>query len=240
MTELFDLSDFGLPAQPAATAQTNGHEPPAELWWGVQVQAIDPARLDAYLASVADQEQALRDSEKFVGRLVLRSQRRPDRFWLIDAWSEQYAMESASIALRTLSSVAGLVEPPREVPTAQVAVGSRLLSLPGGAARPADAPLPFFLVAEAHVKRVCVPEYLSSQDTFASELEEEEGFVTRRLLRDLRDPAHFITVDEWTSERDAFAAFERRQNAVSEITMTRFIALLSERGETDFALGVHG
>ncbi len=238
-----DLSDFGLVSQPRESHDPSGNgtlAPPDALWWGVQVQTIDPERMDPYLASVSDQEQALGDSEKFIGRLVLRSQRRPDRFWLIDAWTEQYAMESAAVALRTLSSVAGLVEAPREVPTVQVPVGGARLALPGGEPRAPDAPLPFFLLAEAHVKPVCVDEYISSQDAFTRELEEEPGFRARRLLRDVRKPAHFITVDEWSSERDAYEAFERRQNAVSEITMTRFLALLSERGETDFALGVHG
>lgn len=209
------------------------------LWWGVQVQTIDPARLDPYLASVADQEQALADSEKFVARLVLRSQRRPERFWLVDAWLEQYAMESAAIALRTLSSVAGLTEAPREVPTAQVPLGGGGATAPGGERRAPDSPLPFFLIAEAYVKPVCVDDYIGSQSTFAAELEEQPGFNGRRLLRDLREASHFFTVDEWASEREAFEAFERRQSAVSEITMTRFLALLAERGETDFALGVH-
>lgn len=217
------------------------HAAPAEetLWWGVQIQTIDPARLDPYLASVADQEQALADSEKFVGRLVLRSQRRPDRFWLIDAWVEQYAMESAAIALRTLSSVAGLTEAPREIDTAEVPVGSRASARPGVERRAPDAPLPFFLIAEAYVKPVCVDEYIASQNVFTRELEEESGFRGRRLLRNVREPVHFITVDEWATERDAFEAFERRQAAVSEVAMTRFLALLAERGETDFALGVH-
>jgi len=224
-------------ASPNGDASQNGHAPPDTLWWGVQIQTIDPERLDPYLASVADQEQALSDSEKFLQRLVLRSQRRPDRFWLIDAWTAQYAMESAAIALRTLSSVAGLVDAPREVATSQVPVGT---TRPHSAApRSKDAPLPFFLLAEAHVKPVSVPDYIASQDVFAHELESEDGFTARRLLRDVHEPAHFITVDEWASEREAFEAFERRQNAVSEITMTRFLALLSERGETDFALGVH-
>lgn len=219
-----------------------GHVAPIRepLWWGVQVQTIDPARLDPYLSSVADQEQALEDSEKFVGRLVLRSQRRPDRFWLIDAWVEQYAMESAAIALRTLSSVAGLTEAPREVATAEVPVGSRAPARPGAERRPLDAPLPFFLVAEAYLKPVCVDEYIASQGVFTGELEKEPGFRGRRLLRDVREPVHFITVDEWATERNAFEAFERRQAEVSEVAMTRFLALLAERGETDFALGVHG
>lgn len=238
-----DLSDFELMFQSPEGHGTTGIPPlapPEALWWGVQIQTIDPERLDPYLASVSDQEQALGDSEKFVGRLVLRSQRRPDRFWLIDAWTEQYAMESAAIALRTLSSVAGLVEPPREVPTTQVPLGVSRLRPPGGEPRAPEAPLPFFLLAEAHVKRVCIDDYISQQDDFTRELEEAAGFQGRRLLRDLRDPAHFLTIDEWSSEREAYEAFERRQNTVSEIVMTRFLALLSERGETDFALGVHG
>ncbi len=225
----------------ATTVQDGSHPAPARdpLWWGVQIQTIDPARLDPYLASVADQEQALADSEKFVARLVLRSQRRPDRFWLIDAWVEEYAMESAAIALRTLSSVAGLTDAPREIATAEVALGGRAPVRPGVERRAPDAPLPFFLIAEAFVKPVCVDEYIESQSVFTRELEEEPGFSGRRLLRDVRETVHFVTVDEWATERDAFEAFERRQATVSEVAMTRFLALLAERGETDFALGVH-
>lgn len=229
-------------AAPGDPASGNGtFAAPEALWWGLQIQAVDVSRLDQYLASVSDQEQALHDSDKFAGRLVLRSQRTPERFWLIDAWTEQYAMESAAIALRTLSSVAALLEAPREIATAQVPVGTSLhRARPSAAPRPADAPLPFFLISEAHVKRGSLDEYLSSQDTYTRELEEESGFVTRRLLSDVREHTHFITLDEWVSEREAFEAFERRQTSMSDNAKTRFLALFAERVQTDFALGVHG
>jgi len=213
--------------------------PPEAIYWAVQLQTINVARLDQYLASVSDQEDALRDSEHFAGRLVLRSQPRPDKFWLLDAWLDQYAMESASIALRTLSSVAGLAEEPREIPTVQVLVGSAGLRLPGGSSRGADDPLPFFMVSENRVKPVVVGDYLESQETFTRDIEDHDGFGRRLLLRDVRDSAHFLVIDEWASEKAAFEAFESRQTSVSEITMTRFLALLSERGERDFALGLH-
>lgn len=227
---------------PADPASSNGtFAAPEALWWGIQIQMVDVTRLDQYLASVSDQEQALHDSDKFVGRLVLRSQRSPERFWVIDAWTEQHAMESATIALRTLSSVAGLQGAPREVATAQVPVGtSGHRARPAAVPRAADAPLPFFLISEAHVKPASLDEYLSSQDTFTRELEEEPGFVTRRLLSAVREPTHFITLDEWTSEREAYEAFERRQNSLSDIAKTRFLTLFAERIQTDFALGVHG
>lgn len=203
------------------------------------MQAIDVARLDPYLASVSDQEQALRDSDAFGGRLVLRSQRAVERFWLLDAWTDRRSMETATIALRTLSSVAGLIDEPREIETQQVRVGSAELVAAGAAERDPDDPLPFFLVGENHVKPVVLDEYLETQERMTRELEEEEGYTRRLLLRDLRERAHFIVVDEWASERAAFEAFERRQGTVSQTAMTRFLALLAERKAPDFALGLH-
>lgn len=214
---------------------------PDILYWGLQLQLVDLARLDQYLASVADQEQALHEeSDAFAGRLVLRSQPMPERFWLVDAWTDRYSLESAAIMLRTLSSVAGLTEPAREILTEQVPVGSAGLVLPGGAQRQAADPLPFFLVNESRVKPVVVGDYLAMQEQFTGELELEQGFGRRLLLRDIKDNAHFFCIDEWRTERDAYEAFEHRQGAVSEIVMTRYLALLSERGERDFALGLHG
>lgn len=214
---------------------------PATLYWGVQIQSVDLRRLDPYLESVADQEQALQDSDSFAGRLVLRSQPRPDRFWVIDAWTDRYALQSAAIMLRTLSSVAGLVDPPREILTEQVVVGARReLVAPRAVLRTSEDGLPFFLIVENRVKAVVVSQYQEMQDQFAAELEEEPGYGSRMLLRDVGDDAHFLVIDSWRSERAAFEAFERRQGTVSEITMTRFLALLSERGDRDFALGIHG
>lgn len=203
------------------------------------MQTIDADRLDQYLASVADQEGALRESAAFAGRLVLRSQRLPNRFWIVDAWTDRYSLESGAITLRTLSSVAGLAEQPREIPTEQVPIGGRELRAPIPGPRDSTEPLPFFLIAENRVKPVVLDEYLTMQDDFTTAIEGEPGFRRRLLLREVRENAHFLIIDEWRSERDAYEAFERRQATVSEITMTRFLALLSERGEHDFALGIH-
>ncbi|MFN2451768.1 MAG: antibiotic biosynthesis monooxygenase [Candidatus Dormibacteria bacterium] len=209
------------------------------LFWGVQVQSIDATRLDAYLASVADQEEALGEAPAFTGRLVLRSQRDAQRFWVIDGWNEERAMVSASIMLRTLSSVAGLTAPPREVATAQVPVGSAG-SAGARAPRAPDAPLPFFLIGENWVKPVALPDYLAAHEALTADLVAHDGFAGRLLLRDLADHAHFFVVDEWRDERAAFEAFETRQSALSEARMTGFLTLLAERAKADFALGIHG
>ena len=209
------------------------------LFWGVQVQSIDATRLDAYLASVADQEEALGEAPAFAGRLVLRSQRDAQRFWVIDGWNEERAMVSASIMLRTLSSVAGLTAPPREVATAHVPVGSAG-SAGTRAPRAPDAPLPFFLIGENWVKPVAIPDYLAAHEALTADLAEHIGFAGRLLLRDLTDEAHFFVVDEWRDERAAFEAFETRQSALSEARMTGFLTLLAERAKADFALGIHG
>lgn len=210
------------------------------LYWAVQIQTVDVARLDPYLASVADQEDTLGESPAFAGRLVLRSQRRPDRFWLVDAWTDRYSLEAGAITLRTLCSVAALVEEPREIPTEQVPVGSAPIAVEPRPPRAEDDPLPFFMIAENRVRPVVLDDYLAMQDQFARDLENEAGFVRRLLLRDVRDAAHFLVIDEWESERHAFEAFQRREAVVSEITTTRFLSLLADRGELDFALGLHG
>lgn len=231
----------GLQAEAALNGEAPAAEPeaPEELYWAVQLQTIHVDHLDQYLASVSDQEEALRESSSFAGRLVLRSQRRPDGFWVVDAWTDRYSLDTAAITLRTLSSVAGLAEEPRATQTVQVPIGNTALVFPGAEPREADQPLPFFLIAENHVKPVAVERYLGMQDRFTRELEEEDGYGRRLLLRNVTDSAHFFVIDEWRSERHAYEAFERRQNAVSEIVMTEFLSHLAERGEMDFALGIH-
>ncbi|GAC1341752.1 MAG: hypothetical protein NVSMB29_12720 [Candidatus Dormibacteria bacterium] len=212
----------------------------AARFWGVQVQSIDPARLDAYLASVADQEGALGDAPSFAGRLVLRSQRESQRFWVLDGWSDERAMVSSAIMLRTLSSVAGLAAPPREVGTVQLPVG--FAARAGGVRGPRspDEPLPFFLIGENWVKPVSLPEYLTTHEALTADLEGHDGFRRRLLLRDIIDEAHFFVIDEWRDERAAFEAFEKRQSGLSEARMTGFLTLLAERARADFALGIHG
>lgn len=213
----------------------------AELYWGIQVQTIDIARLDPYLASVGDQDNAMREASAYAGRLVLRSQVRSERFWLLDAWRDRISLETGAITLRTLSSVAGLTEAPREIRTEQVSVGSAPLTVPDDRVMSDESEaLPFYPIVENRVKRVRVDDYLESQSKFVGELEQEEGYRLRLLLRDVEDPCHFFVIDEWATERQAFEAFERRQGSVSEIEMTRFLALLQERPERDFALGLHG
>lgn len=136
--------------------------------------------------------------------------------------------------------MAGLTDAPREIRTEQLVVGTVRLVVPDDREANDAETLPFFLIAENRVKRVCLPEYLETQEKLTNDLEEEDGYRARMLLRDVEDQGHFFVVDEWQTERHAFEAFERRQNAVSEIDMTRFLALLQERGELDFTLGIHG
>jgi quinol monooxygenase YgiN len=208
-------------------------------YWNVQSQIADLERLDQYLESVSDQERPLRESEYFTGRLMLRSQRSPERFWVLDAWTEKIALDAGTIMLRTMATVAGLLEPPHEVPMEQIAVGSNGLGDVESPKRGSDEdPLPFFLIAENHVKPVSVDEYILTQDGFTRELESFDGFRRRLLLQDTRRRAHFMVMDEWESERKAFDAFEKRSAVVDEITMTRFHSLLQERGQQDFALSI--
>ncbi|HZB98010.1 MAG TPA: antibiotic biosynthesis monooxygenase family protein [Candidatus Sulfotelmatobacter sp.] len=249
----------GESAGSAETKLTKGNglgEGPLEgepLYWGVSIQTIDVGRLDAYLASVSDQEGALADSQGFYGRMVLRSQRRHDRFWLVDCWSDELSLSTATIQLRTVSSVAGLIEEPRTIDSIQIRVGKGVLPvLPKpvkqgvrpdqeGARQPqTSGMLRFYLIAENWIKRVSGPEYLEVQQKFTQEMEEEEGFRCRLLLRDLAEPVHYLVIDEWESEQFAFEAFERRQARLSEATMSRFLSFMAKRGEPDFALGLHG
>ena len=207
-------------------------------YWNVQSQIADLERLDQYLESVSDQQRPLRDSEYWEGRLLLRSQRNPEKFWVLDAWTEKIALEAGKIMLRTMSTVAGLVQPSKDFPTQQVVIGSKGIGDIESPARTDNDPLPFFLISENHVKDVCVEEYIEVQDGFTRELEPYTGFRRRLLLQDVQRRGHFYVFDEWESEKQAFEAFEKRSATIDEITTTRFLALLQERGEQDFALSI--
>lgn len=207
-------------------------------YWNLQSQIADVERLDQYLESVSDQQRPLRDSEYWEGRLLLRSQRAPEKFWLLDAWTEKIALEAGKIMLRTMSQVAGLVQPSRDFPTQQVVIGSNGIGDVESPSRTDADPLPFFLISENHVKGVCVEEYIETQDGFVRELEPYSGFRRRLLLQDIGRREHFFVFDEWESEKQAFEAYEKRSALIDEITTTRFQALLQERGEQDFALSI--
>jgi heme-degrading monooxygenase HmoA len=210
-------------------------------YWGVAIQTVDLSKLDQYLESVSDQEGALSDASGFNGRLVLRSQRSSDRFWLIDGWSDQRSLETASITLRTLSSVAGLVEEPRVVGAVELPVSSTARRTPAEPpAEKGSAQLPFYLIAENWIKSVSTDEYLEMQQRFSRDLEEEPGYGRRMLLRDLKEETHYLVLDEWSSEQMAFEAFERRQESLAQTEMQRFLGFMRKRGEPDFALGIHG
>lgn len=207
-------------------------------YWNLQSQVADLERLDQYLESVSDQQRPLRDSEYWEGRLMLRSQVAPARFWMLDAWTEKIALEAGKIMLRTMSTVAGLVQPSRDFATQQVVIGSNGIGDVESPVREESAPLPFFLISENHVKHVCVEEYIETQDGFVRELEPHAGFRRRLLLQDVTRREHFYVLDEWESEKQAFEAYEKRSTLIDEVTTTRFLALLQERGEQDFALSI--
>ncbi|MFN2569656.1 MAG: antibiotic biosynthesis monooxygenase [Candidatus Dormibacteria bacterium] len=209
-------------------------------YWGVAIQTVDLSKLDPYLESVSDQEGALTEALGFTGRLVLRSQRRSDRFWLIDGWSDQRSLETAAITLRTLSSVAGLVEEPRVIGAREVAVGGPANPplTPVAAREPGQ--LPFYMIAENWIKRVSMDQYMEMQERFTIDLQAEPGYGRRMLLQDLSEETHYLVLDQWESEQLAFEAFERRQETFSQTEMQRFMGLMSKRGEPDFALGIHG
>ena len=208
-------------------------------YWNLQSQLADVERLDQYLETVSDQQRPLRDSEYWEGRLLLRSQVRPERFWVLDAWTEKIALEAGKIMLRTMSTVAGLITPSRDIPTQQVVIGSNGIGDVESPARANDNdPLPFFLISENHVKHVCVEEYIETQDGFVRELEPYSGWRRRLLLQDVQRREHFYVFDEWESEKQAYEAYEKRSTLIDEITTTRFQALLQERGEQDFALSI--
>ncbi|MGH7687492.1 MAG: hypothetical protein ACREN2_11850 [Candidatus Dormibacteria bacterium] len=207
-------------------------------YWNVQRQIADLGKLDGYLESLSDQERPLRQSEYFTGRVVLRSQVDAARFWVLDSWTEKIALDAGTIMLRTLASVAGLSEEPRQVPFEQLEVGGNGLGEVESPKREEADPLPFFLISENHVKNVTVDDYILAQDQFTRELEPFDGYRRRLLMQDIRRRQHFMVIDEWASERQAYEAYEKRSAVMDEVTTTRFQALLQERGEQDFALSI--
>ena len=202
------------------------------MLYTVEVHRIDPAREDVYLASVQDQQAVLAGSPDFHGRNVLRSQVERGCFWLMDAWTDEDAMQMGLASARTLSSVAALVEEPRVI----ITEGEELARRPSA---DVDGPTegdPFFLVADSWVKSVCVQDYLETVRAQALRLSDEPGF-RRRLLLTARDGEnHFFVADEWAGERLAYDSYQRRP--VSQIEATRFLSLLAERGRAFLATGL--
>ncbi len=192
------------------------------MLYSLAVHRIDPAREDVYVASVQDQEAVVSGADGFQGRLLLRSQVDPSVFWMLDAWSDEDAMRYALAAARTLASVASLVEEPREL----LLDGERG---PGGSGG-------FFLASESWVKEPCLDDYEHTVLAQGESLAREPGFIARLLLTDRADELHRFVIDEWSGERDAHAAYQRRQ--VSEIEATRFLSLLAERGKPLLATAV--
>ncbi len=193
------------------------------MLYSLGVHRIDAAREDVYLASVQDQEAVIASAEGFRGRMLLRSQVDGGVFWLLDAWSDEDAMRYALAAARTLASVAALIEEPREV----------LLQGAGDSAGGSEG---FFLGSESWVKQPCLHDYEQTVRDRGESLGREPGFRSRLLLADRADELHRFVVDHWSSERDAHAAYQRRQ--VPEVEATRFLSLLAERGRPLLASGL--
>jgi len=202
------------------------------MLYTVEIHRIDPLREDVYLASVQDQEAVLAGSPDFHGRNVLRSQVEEGCFWLMDAWTDEDAMQMGLASARTLSSVAALVEEPRVT----VTEGAELSRRPSADVDGAAAGDPFFLVADSWAKSVCLDDYLETVRAQALRLTEEPGFRRRLLLTAREGDNHFFVVDEWAGERAAYDSYQRRP--VSQIEATRFLALLAERGRPFMATGL--
>jgi len=202
------------------------------MLYTIEMHRIDSNREDVYLASVQDQEAVLSGSSDFHGRNVLRGQLEPGSFWLMDAWTDESAMQMGLASARTLSTVAALLEEPRVVITEGEEVARRPSADVDGP-RGGD---PFFLVADTWVKAVCLDEYLATVATQAGRLTEEAGFRRRLLLTSREGENHFYVVDEWASEQFAYDSFQRRP--VSQIEATRFLSLLAERGRPFLATGL--
>lgn len=200
------------------------------MLYAIQIHRIDQAREDVYLASAADQEAVIAESEDFHGRTVLRSQTE-GVFWMIDAWTDREGMERSLAAARTLASVAALEEEPVQVLTE----GEELASRPATGGDGADS-LPLLLIAQNWVKEVCEQEYVDTVGRLGHELASEEGFRRRLLLRDLEHALRFFVVDWWESERAAYESYQRRQT--TELEATRFLSLLAERGKPLIASGL--
>ncbi len=194
------------------------------MLYSLGMHRIDTAREDVYLASVQDQEAVIAEADGFQGRMLLRSQVDEGVFWLLDAWSDEDAMRYALAAARTLASVAALIEEPREI------------LLEGAGGHSAGGSEGFFLGSESWVKQPCLHDYEQTVRDQGESLRREPGFRSRLLLADRTDELHRFVLDHWSSERDAHAAYQRRQ--VSEVEATRFLSLLAERGKPLLATGL--
>lgn len=195
----------------------------------ISVQLIDPSREDVYLASVDDQERVMAESGDFCGRTVLRSQGEAGRFWLVDRWLSEESMGLALSVARTISTVAGLVEEPRQdvADAEELAHGSATGQQAG-----------FCLVAEGWLKDASLDEYEATVQVQAERLRTEDGFLRRLRLVDRTDHRHRWVLDEWAGERAAYESFQR--SAVSEGDALRFLALFAERRPPLFATTIRG
>ncbi|GAC1660388.1 MAG: hypothetical protein PVS2B1_17370 [Candidatus Dormibacteraceae bacterium] len=202
------------------------------MLYAIAEHKIDRPREDVYLASVDDQQAVLAGSEDFHGRTVLRHQVNRGAYWLLDGWTDESAMQMGLASARTLSSVAALVEEPREILTA----GEELSRRPSAEVDGSEGEDPFFIIADTWVKTNCLPEYLDTVRAEANRLSGEAGFRRRLLLTVRGDDNHFYVMDQWAGERAAYESFQSR--AVSQIEATRFLSLLSERGRPILATGI--
>lgn len=203
-----------------------------DVLYAIAEHRIDVPREDVYLASVDDQQAVLAGSDDFHGRTVLRHQVSPGAYWLLDGWTDEAAMQMGLASARTLSSVAALLEEPREIVTA----GEELARRPIAEVDGSGGEDPFFLIADTWVKAPCLDEYLETVGIEGRRLTGEAGFRRRLLLAVRGDENHFYVLDEWAGERAAYESFQNR--AVSQIEATRFLSLLSERGRPILANGL--
>ena len=202
--------------------------------YAISIQQIDSSREDVYLASVQDQEAVIDDGHHFKGRTVLRSQVEEGTYWLIDAWTDEPAMQMALAAARTLATVAALVEVPKQLLADGEELARRTRVAVGGPA--AEPPPPFFLIGENWVKEFCVGDYRAEVLVRGRGLLEEPGFTRRLMLIDRERAHHYWVIDEWASERDAYESYERR--VTPEIEATRFLSFLAERVKPILATGL--
>lgn len=202
------------------------------MLYAIAEHRVDLPREDVYLASVDDQQAVLAGSGDFYGRTVLRHQVNAGTYWLVDGWTDEAAMQMGLASARTLSSVAALIEEPREMVTS----GEELSRRPSADVDGSAGEDPFFLIADTWVKAPCLDEYMETVRVEANRLSGETGFRRRLLLTVRGDENHFYVLDEWAGERAAYESFQQR--AVSQIDATRFLSLLSERGRPILATGL--
>ena len=202
------------------------------MLYAIAEHRIDLPREDVYLASVDDQQAVLAGSDDFHGRTVLRHQVGTGAYWLLDGWTDESAMQMGLASARTLSSVAALIEEPREI----LASGEELSRRPSADVDGSAGAEPFFLIADTWVKAPCLDEYLQTVRAEANRLSGEAGFRRRLLLTVRGHDHHFYVLDEWAGEKAAYESFQQR--AVSQIEATRFLSLLSERGRPILATGL--